>query len=880
MHTRSALSDRRGRAAWWLALAMGIWLLATAAGVQAQPQAPAFGMEAWRAQVAESRRLADNDAPRAYAQAQALLDALPATASPRDRAAGLNLLARTEIHLGRTADSVGHTREALALAREAGDRAQQVAAHLNATLNAVNDGRIDAMLEATSQGMALVDGLERPDLVAEMMLRTSAMYRRVGQFDESVTLAMQSMEIARRSKDPVALLFAHHALGLAYGQSGRPSEALEHFKAMVQEAQRAGSLLQRGYALVALAAVTKDMGDKTTGEAHVREALSVFQRVGAPIGVNHALFALAELLRARGSHEQAIALLDGIIASQAQLKHHIGHWYSLLARSQNEQALGRLPQALADAQRARTLADEPGMAVYRADSARRLAQLHAALGDLPRAYALSVEAELLTAAAAQEKASVRMVELAARYERESREREVVELRHRNEQQEAALAQKELQQRWTWTVLAGIAITLLVTAHFLLRLRRSRDAIRELNAGLEERVRARTAEAERLARARSDFLAQMSHELRTPLNGILGFAQILQQDAHLDERQRRGLGIIQKSGQHLLTLINDILDLARVDAGKLSLSLAEVDLPAFLEVVTEIVRVKADEKGLAFRCDAAALPERIVVDDMRLRQVLLNLLSNAVKFTDHGHVRLGVQVAAQPPASPGHVRLVFDVTDTGVGMTDDQLTRIFEPFEQVGDARRRAGGSGLGLAISRQLVRLMGGEIGVSSEPGQGSTFRFEIEVPLAQRAPEGDAAPTRITGYLGLRRTVLVVDDTASLRTLLTDTLRPLGFEVMTAADGQAGLRDAVLHRPDLVVMDMSMPLMDGCEATRLMRATPELAGVPIIATSAHATPEVESRFRAAGATAFVAKPFSRDQLLAAIGAALRLQWQHEAASA
>jgi PAS domain S-box-containing protein len=251
-----------------------------------------------------------------------------------------------------------------------------------------------------------------------------------------------------------------------------------------------------------------------------------------------------------------------------------------------------------------------------------------------------------------------------------------------------------------------------------------------------------AEAERLAQMRSDFLAQMSHELRTPLNGILGFAQILQDDQDLTERQARGLGIIEKSGQHLLALINDILDLARIDAGKLELTPAELDLPNFLQTVSDIIRVKADEKGLAYRCEGSELPPSVTADDMRLRQVLLNLMSNAVKFTDHGQVTLRVQRLGL--GTDGRAKLRFEVEDTGVGMTPEQAARLFQPFEQVGDTRRRAEGAGLGLAISRQLVRLMGGEIRLDSQPGRGSRFWFDLELPSGpggraamQPAPQG-----------------------------------------------------------------------------------------------------------------------------------------------
>ncbi|MED5621914.1 PAS domain S-box protein [Ideonella sp. BN130291] len=401
--------------------------------------------------------------------------------------------------------------------------------------------------------------------------------------------------------------------------------------------------------------------------------------------------------------------------------------------------------------------------------------------------------------------------------------------------------------------------------------------------LEELVAERTAEltrAKELAdvanQAKSAFLANMSHELRTPLNAVLGFAQLLQRDDGLNERQRRGLGTIEKSGEHLLALIDDVLDLAKVEAGKLELLPEPVELRAFLDLTAEIIRVKAVDKGLRFVVDLpAGLPGAACFDAKRLRQVLLNLLNNAVKFTDQGHVTLRVRAMGRADAQ---VRLRFEVEDSGVGIAPEAVAAIFMRFEQVGDATRRAHGSGLGLAISRQLVLLMGGDIHVDSQPGRGSRFWFELALPVAPARAPGIAAPgppgQAITGYLGSRCKVLVVDDNAANRATITEFLAPLGFEVTEADNGQAGLERAQAAPPDLILMDSAMPVMGGREATHRLRQLPQCSGVPIIVVSANATNTERQDILAGGASAYLPKPVNLDQLLAEIGALLRLDWR------
>jgi signal transduction histidine kinase/CheY-like chemotaxis protein len=397
-------------------------------------------------------------------------------------------------------------------------------------------------------------------------------------------------------------------------------------------------------------------------------------------------------------------------------------------------------------------------------------------------------------------------------------------------------------------------------------------------------------AEAANQAKSAFLANMSHELRTPLNGILGYAQILQRWVEPHSRLIDGLNTIQQSGEHLLALINDILDLSRVEAGKLELASTDIYLPTFLGTIANLIRVRADAKDLRFIYAADRdLPPVIVVDDIRLRQVLLNLLGNAVKFTDHGQVTLRVSselrvLSSEFDASTQSAQnlelnaqyssmLRFEIEDTGPGIIPDDLTRIFQPFEQGGDAVLRAGGTGLGLAISRQLVRLMGGDIQVRSAVGRGSTFWFEIVVPVLDTLIRIPSAARVITGYTGPRRTVLIVDDVAENRAVLVELLAALGFTVFEAANGQQGIEQAQERRPDLILMDRSMPVLDGWEATRRIRQIAALQDTQIIVVSASVAELDRARSLAAGANAFIPKPIDQAELLEQLGRLMYLDW-------
>lgn len=401
------------------------------------------------------------------------------------------------------------------------------------------------------------------------------------------------------------------------------------------------------------------------------------------------------------------------------------------------------------------------------------------------------------------------------------------------------------------------------------------ATRTTLADITERKRAELAleaarrEAEAASQAKSEFLARMSHELRTPLNAVLGYAQLLQRDPGIGAAQRLQIETIRRSGEHLLTLINDVLDLARIEAGKFEVAAVDTDLGALVRDVSAMFRQRAEHAGLAFHSELASpYPPLVRADDRGLRQVLINLLGNAVKFTKAGEVRLTVQSTR---LDSERWRIVFEVADTGIGIAKGDLDRIFEPFYQV--AGRNSEGLGLGLAITRRLVEAMDGELTVASEPDAGTTFTLALTVE--SRAIEPARAEPHAQGYSGRRRSVLVVDDNAENRAVLARWLAPLGFIVHEADDGEAAIAAAEKLAPDAVLIDLVMPGVDGLAATARIRSL-DLENPPrIVAVTANAFEEARRRSLAEGCDAFLAKPVNFDRLRETLGSLLELDWQY-----
>ncbi len=404
--------------------------------------------------------------------------------------------------------------------------------------------------------------------------------------------------------------------------------------------------------------------------------------------------------------------------------------------------------------------------------------------------------------------------------------------------------------------------------------------RAIARAIEEQEKRIREEQERLAmqkaceateaanRAKSEFLANMSHEIRTPLNAILGFTELLLRNADRDEDERRDfLETIHSSGRHLLELINDILDLSKIEAGRMSVECIPCSPLAILDGVVSLLRVRAEEKGLALRCEwPDGLPETIHTDPVRLKQLLMNLMSNAVKFTSAGEVRIIVRRRDEGLRT----LLAFEVSDTGIGIPPDKLGAIFEAFVQADNSvTRQFGGTGLGLAISRRIATALGGTLTVASAVGKGSTFTATIDPGSLQGVPLLHDVPNRLHPHSAKMEgiaiqlpssRVLLVDDGITNRKLIDLVLRRAGAEVVPAENGQVAVELALESRFDIILMDMQMPVMDGYTATRKLRD----AGlqVPILALTASAMQGDEEKCLAAGCSGYLAKPIDQDLLL------------------
>jgi len=406
-----------------------------------------------------------------------------------------------------------------------------------------------------------------------------------------------------------------------------------------------------------------------------------------------------------------------------------------------------------------------------------------------------------------------------------------------------------------------------------------SVMEDLNLQRKEIEKARE-EAVSANRAKSAFLANMSHELRTPLNAILGFSQLMQSNPQFSGKSRANLDIINRSGEHLLQLINDVLDMSKIEAGHIQLDSKDFDLGGLINDVVDMMRMRADEKELSIEIDqSSSFPRFICGDEQKFRQILINLISNAIKFTDKGGIYLRFN---SRKLDDDRIELICEVEDSGSGIAKDKIDTIFRPFEQIVESqsdRTRQQGTGLGLTLVKQYVELMGGRVELESVLGEGSIFRFVISVEKASKkieVKETEAHP-QVTGLepgQGEIR-ILIAEDQAANASLLQQLLELIGFKVKVGADGEEAIALFKVWKPQFIWMDRRMPVMDGIEATRIIRGLPGGDRVKIVALTASVLRREQEELASLGFDDFIRKPFRANEIFDCLAKHLHLKYRH-----
>ena len=678
-------------------------------------------------------------------------------------------------------------------------------------------------------------------------------------------------------------------IGSVSARRGAFADALTHFMEQHNVSKKIGDSSQQAAALNSIGIVHINQGNNTQAEKALLHSRDLYTRIDNTAGRIRAGINLGRLWKNQGKPEQALSLLQecsqlaesiNFLGSMPYIWGFMGEIYSELGDFQ--QAISSIHHALSYA------SEEENLTMYwqlfgvlgvqynaletavADDETGRLRELHEAytadIGSNPAIHYLTLATEIAENKAESEVLHKTLPVLAAVLERQGDFEEALRRCKEFHKIDRAIFNKESQEK-----LHTLQVEYDIAAE---KQKADQYRLQTLELTQEKEI------AEQANQAKSIFLASMSHELRTPLNGIMGYAQLLRGSNRLTAAQLRQIDVIYHSGEHLLTMIDEILDLSKIEAGRMELLLENMWLRGMIDQTGEILTTKAADKQLALSWHVeTAVPDLIVADSIRLQQILLNLLSNAIKFTDSGSVNLHVELAEMDDLPSGKARIRFSISDTGRGIAQADMDKLFLPFQQIAARRSDAAGTGLGLTISHRLVALMNGRLQLRSHVGEGSTFWFELLVDVDEESSITLPQPhPLICGVGSPAPRILIVDDIDLNRTLLVDTLTPMGFIVEEAGSGLEAIERNAVFKPHLIYMDVRMPQMNGLEATAVIRKSIVHPDPIIIAFSASTFDEDQRISLDAGCNAFLAKPVDITQLLLQLEDLLGdgWAWQHE----
>jgi signal transduction histidine kinase/DNA-binding NarL/FixJ family response regulator len=616
--------------------------------------------------------------------------------------------------------------------------------------------------------------------------------------------------------------------------------------------------------------------DYVQARLSLEKSLAALQRIDIPEAVAEVRLRLARVAVGEERYTEALDLLDQSVVTFTRLQRKRRLAAIEIARATAWAGLGRRQHsfdALKQAQALLSQIDSPDLQVLQYQEA---AKIYERFGEFHEAY------KQMSALREQDQRFSRAFN--ARLNEELQVRFEVQLK--DAENARLVAEKKGENARRMALYLALALSVLLLGALALYLRR-----RVLQAHDEVRHQHALAEAEAAAnQAKSAFLANMSHELRSPLNAMLGFTRLLIRDPRLYDDGRDDLNVVLKSGEHLYTLINQVLDLSKIESGHTTLNEVDFDLYELLDELSDMFTVAARQKGLILRVENGPnVPRHVRTDAVKLRQVLINLVNNAIKFTERGGVTVRVERPAESEEQGGVARLSFAVRDTGVGIAAEEQGKLGEAFVQAQAGRQAREGTGLGLALSRGFVQLMGGELRLASEPGKGTTLDFTLPMGLgeAQQEAQRHAPARRVVGLRAgqPRYRILVVDDRAEGRQLLSRLLVPLGMEVGEAGNGEEALVQWEAWHPQLIFMDMRMPVMDGREATRRLRALEGRQGgqnesrpehTAIVALTASTFLEEREAILADGCDDFLSKPFNEEELFDVLRQHLKAEFVYE----